>query len=138
MRDTFARIKDKIVGSMSEDLYPDEMDDDYLEIDHSEEVETNKAKVTVKPYSVKEFTDLREILDDLRGGYTIGLVNIKHLKDKDLIELKRVVNKLKKTCDALDGDIAGFGENWIVVTPSFAQVFRAAVPSAPRNSIDQY
>ena len=46
------------------------------------------------------------------------------LKDKDIIELKRAVNKLKKTCDAIEGDIAGFGDDWIVVTPSFAQVHR--------------
>ena len=41
-----------------------------------------------------------------------------------MIELKRAVNKLKKTCDAIEGDIAGFGEDWIVVTPSFAKVYR--------------
>ncbi len=138
MKDAFLRIKDKIVGGMSEELYPEEMEDDYLEIDHSDEIETDKAKVTVKPYAIKEFTDLREILDDLRTGYTICLVNIKHLKDKDLIELKRVVNKLKKTCDALDGDIAGFGEDWIVVTPSFAQVFRTQATPMPKNSIDAF
>ena len=34
------------------------------------------------------------------------------------------LNKLKKTCDAIEGDIAGFGEDWIVVTPSFAKVYR--------------
>ena len=44
--------------------------------------------------------------------------------EKDLVELKRAVNKLKKTTDAIDGDIAGFGDDWIVVTPSFATVHR--------------
>ena len=34
------------------------------------------------------------------------------------------INKIKKTCDAIEGDIAGFGEDWIVVTPSFAQIYR--------------
>jgi len=43
------------------------------------------------------------------------------------LSTKRVVNKLKKTCDAIDGDIAGFGEDWIVVTPAFAQVARSSV-----------
>ena len=36
------------------------------------------------------------------------------------------VNKLKKTCDALEGDIAGFGEEWIVATPNFAYVHRGS------------
>jgi len=46
------------------------------------------------------------------------------LKDKDLIELKRAINKLKKTCDAIEGDIAGFGDDWISAVPSFARIHR--------------
>jgi len=47
------------------------------------------------------------------------------LKDKDLVELKRAINKLKKTCDAINGDIAGFGEDYIVITPSFGKIYRS-------------
>ena len=52
------------------------------------------------------------------------MVNIRPLKDRDLVELKRAINKLKKTCEAIEGDLAGFGDDWLVVTPSFASVFR--------------
>ena len=45
-------------------------------------------------------------------------------KEKDIIELKRAINKLKKTCDAIDGDIAGFGEDYIVCCPTFAKIHR--------------
>ncbi len=118
------RIKSKIIGASNRDLdYPDEFGEDYLEIDANDQKPT-KSKVVVKPFVITEFADVKHALDALREGYTIALVNIKQLKDKDLIELKRVVNKLKKTCDAIDGDIAGFGEDWIVVTPSFAEVYR--------------
>jgi SepF-like predicted cell division protein (DUF552 family) len=48
------------------------------------------------------------------------------LRDKDLAELKRAIDKIKKTVEANEGDIAGFGENFLVVTPSFAKVWRAA------------
>jgi SepF-like predicted cell division protein (DUF552 family) len=61
----------------------------------------------------------------LREGSTIALINIRPLKEKDLVELKRAINKLKKTCDAIAGDIAGFGEDYIVATPEFASVFRS-------------
>ena len=54
----------------------------------------------------------------------MGLINIKPLKNKDLVELKRAINKLKKTCDAVGGDIAGFGDDYLVVTPSFASIYR--------------
>lgn len=60
----------------------------------------------------------------LREGNTIALVNIKPLKDRDLVELKRAINKLKKTCDAIEGDIAGFGDNWIAAVPNFARIHR--------------
>ncbi len=39
-------------------------------------------------------------------------------KSKDVIELKRAVSKIKKTVEALEGKIAGFGENTIIATPS--------------------
>jgi len=126
MLDAIWRIKDKIVGA-SESDYPDEFGEDYLEID-TEGVakKESKHKVMVKPFVINEFSDIKAPLDALREGYTIALINIRPIKDRDLIELKRVVNKLKKTCDAIDGDIAGFGEDWIVVTPSFAQVARSS------------
>ena len=68
---------------------------------------------------------LHQSLDSLREGYTIALVNIKPLKEKDLVELKRAINKLKKTCDAIEGDIAGFGDDYIIVAPGFATIYRA-------------
>ena len=34
------------------------------------------------------------------------------------------INKLKKTCDAIEGDIAGFGEDYIVAVPNFAEIYR--------------
>ena len=113
----FDSIKDKIIGSGNN--YPE--GGDYVEIDS---IESKKAKINVRPFVIENFDDIKVALDSLREGYTIALINIKPLKDKDIIELKRAVNKLKKTCDAIEGDIAGFGEDWIVVTPSFAQIYR--------------
>jgi SepF-like predicted cell division protein (DUF552 family) len=125
MVDVFSRIKNKILGSneVEEDDIPDEFGEDYLEID-TDVQPMKKKRVFVTPFTVREFQDVKAILEALRGGYTIALVNIRPLKDKDLIELKRVVNKLKKTAEAIDGDIAGFGEDWLVATPNFAQVGR--------------
>ena len=121
----FGKLRDKILRSNAEDEndLPDEYGEDYLEID-TDNIPQRKSKVLVRPFTVTDFADVKPILNSLREGYTIALVNIGPLKSKDLIELKRVVNKLKKTCDAMEGDIAGFGEDWVVVTPGFAQVDR--------------
>ncbi|MCX6711844.1 MAG: cell division protein SepF [Candidatus Woesearchaeota archaeon] len=117
----FSKIKEKLFGiSSGYSEYPEE---DYVEIDTKKDV-GKRSKILVKPFIIEEFADIKETLDALREGYTIALINIRPLKDKDVIELKRAVNKIKKTCDAIEGDIAGFGEDWIVVTPSFAHIYR--------------
>jgi len=113
----------KIIGGRGYDEFPEELTDEYVEIDTSV-AKAGKTKIMVRPFVVQDFGDIKPILDSLREGMTVALINIKPLKERDIIELKRAVSKLKKTCEAIDGDIAGFGEDWVVVTPSFAQVHR--------------
>lgn len=123
MKSLFLRIKRKISGEDSDFNVPDEIEENYVELS-SEPTEQGKSKILVRPFVLEDFGDVKEILDVLREGYTIALINIKPLRDKDLVELKRAINKLKKTCDANEGDIAGFGEDWIAITPSFARIYR--------------
>nr|MCK4929479.1 cell division protein SepF [Nanoarchaeota archaeon] len=105
-------------------------EDEYVEL--NTEAEPGKtSKIIVRPFVMNDFSDIKPILDSLREGYTIALVNIKPLKDKDLVELKRAVNKLKKTTDAIEGDIAGFGDDYVVITPSFAQIYRTKGETNP-------
>lgn len=103
-----------------------EIEDEYVELNADANFDPGDAQITVRPFAIEDFSDIKPILDSLREGYTICLINIKPLKEKDLVELKRSINKLKKTVDAIEGDIAGFGEDYIVVTPSFAKIHRAA------------
>ena len=112
-------IKERLLSRPEEES---EEETGYVELDT--ESEEAKSKITVRPFMIEQFEDIKPILDSLREGYTIALVNIKPLKDKDLVELKRAINKLKKTCDAINGEIAGFGDDYIIVTPAFAQIFR--------------
>ncbi len=103
--------------------------EDYLEIDL--EKEEKEGKVLVKLFVLKKYEDVNVILNVLREGYTIAIIDIKPLKSKDPIELKRAVSKVKKTTDALEGNIAGFGENLLIVTPPFAKIQREVTPDAP-------
>lgn len=107
--------------SYTED-FPEEFEEDYVEL--TTETDVPKAKIVVRPFVIEDFSDIKPALDSLREGYTIALINVGPLRERDMVELKRAVNKLKKTCDAIDGDIAGFGNDWIVITPSFASVHR--------------
>lgn len=97
---------------------------DYIQVQPED---SSRSKVLVRPFLLEDFEDIKMVIDSLREGYTIALVNIRPLRDRDLVELKRAINKLKKTCDAVDGDIAGFGDDWIAVVPSFASIHRDQV-----------
>lgn len=100
-----------------------EDNDEYVEID-LDTAKPEENKVIVKPFLLKSYDDMNEILDALRSGYTIAVIDIKTLKSKDIIELKRAISKIKKTIDAMDGSIAGFGDNIIIATPDFAQIHK--------------
>ncbi|MBU1199130.1 MAG: cell division protein SepF [Nanoarchaeota archaeon] len=110
-------------------------EDEYVEL-NTEANQGKSSKILVRPFVMNDFSDIKNILDALREGYTIALVNIKPLKDKDLVELKRAINKLKKTTDAIEGDIAGFGEDYVVITPSFATIYRAKGAANPLKEDD--
>ncbi len=124
----FDKIRKAFSGSLGEPI-----DDAYLEIDLEKGEEENK--VLVKLFVLKQYEDANEILNALREGYTIAIIDMKILRQKDSIELKRAISKIKKTTDALEGSIAGFGENMVIVTPSFAKIHKAtAQPKEEKTS----
>jgi SepF-like predicted cell division protein (DUF552 family) len=106
--------------------------DEYVEIDLNA-VENKESKIIVRPFVLRQYDDINEILNSLREGFTIAVIDIKPMKTKDIIELKRTIAKIKKTVDAMEGSIAGFGENTIIATPPFAQIHKApAVQKEPK------
>lgn len=115
-------VFDKIKGMFSspEEEFPKE---DYIEIDLKNDL-GKKAKIVARPFILREFNDVDKILDSLREGFTIALIDTKVLKSKDIIELKRAIAKIKKTCDAINGDIAGFGDHMVIVTPNFVRIHK--------------
>ncbi len=121
MKKFFERLKATFSGAPKyEEL---DAEQGYVELDT--ESGDSHSRILVRPFQLEDFEDVKPILDSLREGYTIALVNIKPLKERDLVELKRAINKLKKTTDAIEGEIAGFGDDYIVVTPSFASIYRS-------------
>ncbi len=119
-------VFDKIKRAFSKSLSGESSGEDYVEIDlGKEEID---QKVFVKLFSLKDYEEVNPILNSLREGYTIAVIDIKTLRQRDPIELKRAVSKIKKTTDAMEGNIAGFGENVIIVTPSFAKIHKEAMP----------
>lgn len=132
------RMKAMLGGSSGPKYDELDAEEGYIEVD-SEGAES-RSRILVRPFQLEDFEDVKPILDSLREGYTIALVNIKPLKERDLVELKRAINKLKKTTDAIEGEIAGFGDDYIIVTPSFASIYRSKatkeVKAAPEDAAE--
>lgn len=105
---------------------------DYVEIDLGQD--KKETKVSVRPFVLRKFDDINDVLNSLREGYTIAVIDIQTLRKKDVIELKRAISKIKKTTEALEGNITGFGENIVIATPSFAQIH---VPTQLDSNIQQ-
>jgi len=129
----FSKIKDAMGGDTSEVLRETE-EEGYVELGTEEG--SSESKITVRPFILQDFESIKPILEALRDGHTVALVNIRALKEKDLVELKRAINKLKKTCDAIEGDIAGFGDDWIAAVPAFAKIHRAK-PEVPKKKVEE-
>ncbi len=110
---------------------------DYIEIDLDSTADS-KNKILVRPFTLKKFDDVNEILNSLREGYTIAVIDMKPLKNKDVIELKRAISKVKKTIEALEGSIAGFGDHTIIATPNFAEVYKAPERVEKKDDISFY
>ena len=127
MANLFSKIKSGL-GLGSEPSVFDEAEKDYVEVGDKGE---DKPNLLVRTFVLEDFSDIKAVLDVLRDGYTIPIINIKPIKEKDLIELKRAINKLKKTTDAIGGDIAGVGDDYIVCTPAVAKIYRARPAKKP-------
>ena len=106
---------------------------EFIEID----LEKDKAepKIFVRTFVLKTYEDVNPILNVLREGYTIVVIDIKTLKSKDVVELKRSISKIKKTVEALEGTIAGFGENTVIATPSFARIEKGITEEKPKEDV---
>ena len=124
-------VFDKIKGMFSAPV-EDIQKEDYIEIDLKHDL-GKKAKIIARPFILREFNDVDKILDSLREGFTIALVDTKLLKNKDIVELKRAITKIKKTCDAINGDIAGFGDHMVIVTPNFVKIYKGEKTGSVEN-----
>lgn len=83
-------------------------------------------KLQVRTFALTEFEDVKKIGKCVREGQSVVLVDLKPLKEKDIIDLKRSVNKLKALSQEVQGDIAGLSGDWVVMTPGGISVERQA------------
>lgn len=95
-------------------------EESYVEVD---EKSTDKHGARIRISELKNFADTETVQNMVREG-TIVFLRIKEMRQKDINELKKSVDKLKKTIAANNGDIVGVDEDFLILTPSSAKVFR--------------
>ena len=109
-------------------------EEEYIELEY-EPVEPKK-KVPIIVETLENLLDAERIQRRLREGHIV-FARIRELKEKDLETLRSAVNRIKKTCMAIGGDIAGVGEDYIIATPAYAMVVRKTIePEAEKVSIE--
>jgi len=80
------------------------------------------ASMYVRVGEIQRYEDLKEFADYVYGG-NILILDFSPIADEEVI-LKRITNDLKKLTTEIDGDIAGIGNNLMIVSPSKVKVER--------------
>ena len=97
-----------------------EKGEDYAEI-MPEEEESKYVKIMIE--KLDKYASVDRIIRKVKDG-NIVIAKIKEMKENNEEELKHSITKIRTACDSLNGDIAGVGEEWIIVTPNIASISR--------------
>jgi len=80
------------------------------------------AKMHVRVGEIQRYEDLKDFTDYVYGGNVL-ILDFSPIADEEVI-LKRITNDLKKLAKEINGDIAGIGNNLMIVAPSDVKVER--------------
>ncbi|MEM7819618.1 MAG: cell division protein SepF [Candidatus Aenigmatarchaeota archaeon] len=86
--------------------------------------ETEHIKIMIE--KITGIPDSDNIIKNVKNG-NIVIARIKELKDTNTDELKQIISKIKTIVTGIDGDIAGVGDEWLIVTPKTARIHRGNV-----------
>jgi SepF-like predicted cell division protein (DUF552 family) len=98
-----------------------EEQDEFLELDEDKFKENQEVSVRIE--TLNSFSDTDRIQSLVRDGNVV-LLRIRQLRANNIGELKKAVDKLRKTCTAMNGDIVGVDEDFLIITPQFARIYR--------------
>jgi SepF-like predicted cell division protein (DUF552 family) len=88
-------------------------------------MQTQKTPVYVKALTLRDKSDITAIKEDIKKGMIL-ILRVTPLAQKDVEELREVVEDLYPHMQSVGGDIARLGEERIVITPPGVKVWRGA------------
>jgi len=80
------------------------------------------ANMYVRVGEIQRYEDLKDFTDYVYGG-NILILDFSPIADEEVI-LKRITTDLKKMAKEINGDIAGIGNNMMIISPSDVKIER--------------
>ena len=88
----------------------------------SKGVGTTGANMHVRVGEIQRYEDLKEFTDYIYGG-NILILDFSPIAEEEVI-LKRITNDFKQLTAEIDGDIAGIGNNLMIISPTGVKIDR--------------
>ena len=77
----------------------------------------------LKAITIRDPSDIHSIKEDIKKGMIL-ILRVTPLAQKDVDELRKIVEELYKVAKSTDADIARLGEERIIVTPSSVKIWK--------------
>ena len=77
----------------------------------------------LKAITIRDPSDIHSIKEDIKKGMIL-ILRVTPLAQKDVDELRKVVEELYKVAKSSGADIARLGEDRIIVTPSSVKIWK--------------
>lgn len=88
-------------------------------------MQAQKTPVYLKALTLRDISDITAIKEDIKK-HMILILRVTPLAQKDIEELRKVVEDLYSYAQSVGGDIARLGEERIVITPPGVKIWRGA------------
>lgn len=89
------------------------------------QMQSQKTPVYLKALTLRDISDITAIKEDIKK-HMILILRVTPLAQKDVEELRKVVEDLYSYAQSVGGDIARLGEERIVITPPGVKIWRGA------------
>jgi len=102
--------------------------DEYVDLDlsdYEEVIENEPAEMYIRIAELNNLNELPELKKEVYDGNLL-LVDISLLK-RDKFNLDRAIKELKQVVDDVHGDIAGVGEEQVIVAPMGVRIDRSKI-----------
>ncbi|MDE1725991.1 MAG: cell division protein SepF [Thaumarchaeota archaeon] len=87
-------------------------------------MQTQKTPTYLKAITLRDHSDIHTVKEDIKKGMILVL-RVTPLAQKNVDELRKVVEEIYSIAKTQDADIARLGEERIIVTPSGVKIWRA-------------